>query len=213
MNKKQDFAAEITLSVRKTYIYSLYILIPIIIFFLVPYIVIWGTDLINYWSAKIIRIKSSFVLSEFIYYLVRYLFWTLIILISGIVMHEMLHGLIWIIFTGKGFRSLSFGIMKPDLAPYIHCSEPLSVNVYRTGIITPGIVLGIFPSVLGIITGNLKIFVFGFFFTWAASGDFAVLWLTRHLKSPVMVQDHPELVGCLILDGNNRPEKTEGKNK
>ena len=213
MNKKQDYAAEITLSVSKTYLYSLYLLIPIIIFFFIPYIVIWGADLINYWSAKIIHLKSNFILSNFIYSIFRYLFWTIMILISGILMHEMLHGIIWIFFTKKGFRSLSFGIMKPDLAPYIHCSEPLPVNVYRTGIIIPGIVLGIFPLIIGIITGNFKIFIFGSFFTWAASGDFIVLWLIRRLKTPLRVQDHPELVGCLILKGNDKSEKIERKNK
>ena len=213
MNKKQDYAAEITLSVSKTYLYSLYLLVPIIIFFFIPYIVIWGADLINYWSAKIIQLKSNFILSNFIYYIFRYLFWILMILISGILMHEMLHGFVWIFFTKKGFGSLSFGIMKPDLAPYIHCNEPLPVNAYRTGIIMPGIVLGIFPLIIGIITGNFKIFIFGFFFTWAASGDFIVLWLIKHLKAPVMVQDHPKLVGCLVLRGSDQSEKIEGKNK
>jgi hypothetical protein len=211
MNKKQDYATEITLSVSKTYLYSLYLLIPIIIFFFIPYIIIWGGELSNYWSNKIIRLRNNFILSDFVYYAFRYLFWILIILISGILMHEMLHGFIWIFFTKKGFRSLSFGIMKPDLAPYIHCNEPLPVNAYRAGILIPGVVLGIIPALIGIITGNFKIFIFGFFFTWAASGDFAVLWLIRHLKAPVMVQDHPEMVGCIILKGKGHSEKIKTK--
>jgi hypothetical protein len=211
MNKKQDYATEITLSVSKTYLYSLYLLIPIIIFFFIPYIVIWGGELYNYWSTKIIQLRSNFILSDFVYYAFRYIFWILIILISGILMHEMLHGLIWIFFTKKGFRSLSFGIMKPDLAPYIHCNEPLPVNAYRTGILIPGVVLGIIPALIGIITGNFKIFIFGFFFTWAASGDFTVLWHIRHLKAPVMVQDHPEMVGCIILKGKGQSEKIKTK--
>ncbi|UCH13908.1 MAG: DUF3267 domain-containing protein [Bacteroidales bacterium] len=211
MTRQQDYTGEITLSVAKTYLYSLYLLIPLIIFLCIPYFVIWGADLINYWSVTIARYKSNFILSGFLYGIFRYLFWIIMILISGILMHELLHGFIWVFFTKKGFRSLSFGIMKPDLAPYIHCSEPLPVNAYRTGIIMPGIILGIFPSIIGIITGNFKIFIFGFFFTWAASGDFIMLWLIRHLKSPVMVQDHPELVGCLILKEDKSGEKTKQK--
>ena len=199
MDEQKNYAGEITLSVSKTYLYSLYLLIPIIILFCIPYFVIWGAELADYWKNKINLLKSNFILSDFTYNIFKYLFLTLVVLITGIFMHEFLHGLIWIFFTKKGFRSLSFGIMKPDFAPYIHCSEPLPVNAYRTGIVMPGIILGVLPLLIGIITGNFKIFIFGFFFTWAASGDFIILWMIRHLRSAEIVQDHPELVGCIIL--------------
>lgn len=199
MNIQKSYAGEITLPVRKTYLYSLYLLIPIIVFFCIPYIFIWGPGLVRYWKLKIDLLKGNFILLNFVYSILNYLFWIIIVLIAGIFMHEFLHGLVWVFFTKKGFRSLTFGIMKSDLAPYIHCKEPLPVNVYRTGIIMPGFILGILPLITGTITGNFKIFIFGFLFTWAASGDFIVLWMIRHLRSGVIVQDHPEQVGCIIL--------------
>ncbi len=199
MDKQKDHAGEITLSVSKTYLYSFYILIAIIIFFCIPYAIIWGADLVDYWKLKINLLKGNFILFSFVYNIFKYLFWTIIVLITGIFTHEFLHGLIWVFFTEKGFRSLSFGIMKPDLAPYIHCSEPLPVNAYRTGIVLPGIILGVLPLLTGLLTGDFKIFIFGFFFTWAASGDFVILWMIRHLRTVEVVQDHPELVGCIIL--------------
>lgn len=200
MSKQINYTNEISLSVSKTYLYSLYLLFPILLLFALPYFFIWGDELLFYWEKKINFIKSSFSLYSIIYNISRYLFWILVILVSGIAVHEILHGLTWIFFTKKGFRSLSFGIMKPDLAPYVHCNEPLPLNVYRMGILLPGVVMGILPSAAGIFTGNFKIFIFGVFFTWAASGDFIVLWLIRHLKSSVMVQDHPRKVGCLIVE-------------
>jgi hypothetical protein len=199
MDKQKGYAGEITLSVRKTYLYSLYLLIPLIVLFCIPYAAIWGIDLIGYWKLKINLLKGNFVLLNFAYIIFRYLFWTIIVLIAGIFMHELLHGLVWVFFARKVFRSLSFGIMKPDFAPYIHCRDPLPVNAYRTGIVMPGIILGILPMLAGIITGDFKIFIFGFFFTWAASGDFIILWMIRHLQSGEIVQDHPELVGCIII--------------
>lgn len=200
MREKINYNGEITLPVSKTYLYSLYLILPVTILFSLPYFFIWGNELLNYWGNRINFFKSNFLLPDYIYLITKYLFWILIILVLGIVVHEALHGLIWILFTEKGLRSLSFGIMLPDLAPYIHCKEALPVNVYRVGIILPGVVLGILPSIFSIIDGNFKIFIFGLFFTWAASGDFIILWLTRFLKSGIMVQDHPELVGCMILE-------------
>ena len=202
MSKQINYTNGITLSVSKTYLYSLYLLVPVILVFSLPYFFLWGNELFNYWENKISFLKDNFLLQSFIYNISGYLFRILLIIILGIVVHEVLHGLIWIFFTKKGFRSLSFGISKPDLAPYIHCKEALPINVYRVGIVLPGIVQGILPSILGIITGNFKIFIFGLFFTWAASGDFITLWLTRKLKSEIMVQDHPKLVGCMILEKN-----------
>jgi hypothetical protein len=200
MDKQQNSTNEVTLSVRKTYKYSLYLLIPVILIFTLPYFIIWGSELLNYWDKKIDLYKNGFLQYSIIYYISRYLFWIVVILILGAVVHEILHGLVWIFFTEKGLNSLSFGIMKPDMAPYIHCKEALPVNVYRIGILLPGVIMGLLPAVSGILTGNFKIFIFGVFFTWAASGDFIILWLTRHIKSPARVQDHPEKVGCLILN-------------
>jgi hypothetical protein len=207
MDKQKGYAGEITLSVRKTYLYSLYLLIPIIILFCIPYTMIWGDDLIEYWKLKINLLKGNFILLNFVYNIFGYLFWTVIILIAGIFMHELLHGVVWIFFAEKGFRSLSFGIMKPDFAPYIHCRDPLPVNAYRAGIVMPGVILGIIPLLAGLITGGFKIFIFGFFFTWAASGDFIILWMIRHLRADEFVQDHPELVGCIIIRKSGQPKE------
>ena len=179
MNKQENFVQEVTISIYKTYIYSLYLLIPVVLIFGLPYAIIWGKELIEYWHLKVGFLKNNFILDILIFTSIKYLFWIIIIFILGIIIHELLHGIVWVFFTKKGFRSLSFGIMKPDFAPYIHCNEPLSINVYRLGIILPGLILGIIPLLIGIISGELKIFIFGIFFTWAASGDFIILWLPK----------------------------------
>lgn len=50
---------------------------------------------------------------------------------------------------------------------------------YRLGAAIPGVVLGLLPSLVGIVTGNAPIMLFGLFFTFAAGGDALVLWLIR----------------------------------
>jgi len=85
------------------------------------------------------------------------------------------------------------------LTPYCHCTEPLLIKPYRIGSVLPAFVLGLFPSIVAVASGNIWLMVFGFFFTFAAGGDFLILWLLRHEKSTVFVQDHPDKIGCVIL--------------
>ncbi len=63
----------------------------------------------------------------------------------------------------------------------------------------PAVLLGILPSILGILTGNGYITIFGLFFILAAGGDIFILWLLRKVKAGVLVEDHPKRMGCYII--------------
>jgi len=82
--------------------------------------------------------------------------------------------------------------------PYCHCKEPLKVKHYIFGAIAPAIILGIIPSVLAILIGNLKLLIFGIFFTMAAGGDILMINLIRKENMNDLVLDHPSEVGCYI---------------
>ena len=86
------------------------------------------------------------------------------------------------------------------LTPYCHCSEPLLMKPYRIGSILPALVLGIIPSFIAMVTGNLALMIFGFFFTFSAGGDFLILWLIRKEPSNALVLDHPDKIGCVIFE-------------
>jgi len=62
-------------------------------------------------------------------------------------------------------------------------------------------VLGLLPSLVGIVTGNAPIMLFGLFFTFAAGGDALVLWLIRKVDPNALVEDHPTNAGCYVLEG------------
>ena len=120
------------------------------------------------------------------------------ILIIGIVLHELIHGITWAKFAKKGFKSIKFGVLWKMLTPYCHCKEALNVRQYIIGAITPAIIMGIIPTVIAIVIGNLGLLIFGMFFTMAAGGDFLIINLIRKESSSDLVQDHPSEAGCYI---------------
>jgi hypothetical protein len=120
------------------------------------------------------------------------------ILILGIVLHELIHGITWAKFVKGGFKSIKFGVLWKMLTPYCHCKEALKVRQYIIGAITPAIIMGIIPSVIAILIGNFGLLIFGMFFTMAAGGDLLMINLIRKESSTDLVQDHPSEVGCYI---------------
>lgn len=120
------------------------------------------------------------------------------LIVAGIVIHELIHGATWACFSKKGYKSIRYGVMWKYLTPYCHCNEPLLIKHYIAGALMPGIVLGIMPSIISVITGHLGLFAFGMLFTLAAGGDFMIVNLLRKEPMNNLVQDHPSKIGCYI---------------
>jgi len=116
----------------------------------------------------------------------------------GIVVHELIHGIFFAMFAKNGWKSIKFGILKEMLTPYCHCKEPLKVKHYIIGAAMPGIILGIIPAVIAIITGSLFLLVFGIIFTVAACGDILIINLLLKENINDLAEDHPSEVGFYI---------------
>jgi hypothetical protein len=119
--------------------------------------------------------------------------------IVGVIMHEAIHGLVWALWGTKSFSTIKFGMNIRALAPYAHATVPMKAGDYRLGALSPALVLGVIPSLAGLLTGSLPITLFGIVFLAAAAGDFLVLWLIRHVPSNTLVEDHPTRAGCIVL--------------
>lgn len=162
---------------------SLLLLIPLTGCIMLPYVMVWG------WA------KTSADL--LLFYDHYFLF--LLLVVAGIVAHELLHGLTWMMKGEMPHHAVKFGFNWRALAPYAHCKEPVEVNAYRWGTAMPGIVLGVLPFLVGLVTGNGWFSLFGYLFIVTASGDILILWLIRNIDSGIYVQDHPEKAGCKIV--------------
>lgn len=130
--------------------------------------------------------------------------WNLLLLIvlslAGIAVHELIHGLSWAMFGQKPFSAIQFGFMWKTFTPYAHVKEPLEVNAYRLGAFMPGLVLGIIPFLLAMLTGSGDLMWFSLLHTTAASGDWLILWIIRFVEPGALVEDHPTKAGCYVLE-------------
>mgnify|MGYP006292067833 CR=1 FL=1 len=126
------------------------------------------------------------------------------VLLGGTVVHELLHGVTWQLVGKLPQGTIEYGIKWKMLTPYAHAKAPMPVRPYRWGTFMPGLVLGLLPAGIAILTGNAMLLFFGTLFTWMSAGDFLILWMIRDAGNELLVEDHPTRAGCyLISSGSN----------
>ena len=184
MNSSDPNPRDLSVPMGRANLYSLFFAIPLGVIITIVYLFFWR--------------KEGFILAR--YAIGENFLLSILIVIIGILLHELIHGLSWIWFGKKPLSSISYGINLKALTPYAHCNEPLDIRAYRLGAMMPGLILGIIPALLGIAGGNGVIMMFGLLFTVAAGGDALVLWLLRKEKSTVKVMDHAVNAGCYVID-------------
>lgn len=116
--------------------------------------------------------------------------------LAGIAVHEAIHGISWMFAARLPFKKMKFGFQVKSFTPYAHCTVPISKRAYVFGTIMPAVLLGFLPFGLSLLNGNGWLLIVGILFTFAAIGDFLVLWLIRAVPWNAMVEDHPEHAGC-----------------
>ena len=124
----------------------------------------------------------------------------IVVLVPGVVIHELIHGISWVIFGRKPFSAVKFGFQWKTFTPYAHLKEPVEVNAYRLGAFLPGFILGILTYILSLVFGNGDLFWFSLVHTSAAGGDWLILWLIRNVRAGTQVEDHPTNAGCYVLE-------------
>jgi hypothetical protein len=121
-------------------------------------------------------------------------------LIVGAMLHEFLHAVAFSFACERGWSSINFGFSFKDLAPYTHCDDAVSYVGFAIATLLPGILLGILPLMISLITGNGWILSFGIFFAAGAAGDFlcfiSLLKYPRHSR----VKDHPDSIGFILME-------------
>lgn len=180
---------QLTIDLIKANVFAVVLILPTALIFALPYYLIWGFE----FNLSAIRSFKEFLSPELFGLSI------VIMIIGGIVLHELIHGITWSRFTSDGFKSIKFGVLWKMLTPYCHCKQPLKVREYILGAVMPAIILGFLPALIAIAIGNMALLIFGIFFTIAACGDFMVINLLKNENKDDYVQDHPTEPGCFIF--------------
>jgi hypothetical protein len=127
-------------------------------------------------------------------------FWIIPALIGVVVVHEGLHG-VGFLLGGVSPRNIHFGVHKETMSPYAGCRVPTTASIYRLAVILPALLMGAVPWIIAMAYGSGELAIFSTFMIIFAAGDLIVLWTIRSLPGRVRVLDHPNRVGCSVLDG------------
>lgn len=194
--KKKSEILEFTLKPGESKKKTLLIIAPVIVLLSLPFLFIYKNKYSN----------------DFTNILIDNFYITLLVLISGIICHELLHGLTLIALSKNGFKTISFGISKKNFTPYCHCKVPIKVKYYIWGSIMPALVLGFLPIIISWFTGNTATFLFGMVFGQAAGSDILICWKLRKINKNALVQDFPDKTGCYLVE-EERTESGERNEK
>lgn len=127
----------------------------------------------------------------------------IVIFAALVLAHELIHGITWAIFAEHHFKDIEMGFMKEYLTPYCTCKVPLSKGAYIAGALMPLIVLGIIPTVIGIVCGSFLLLLLGLIMIISAGGDMIIVWLLLRYKSnskDILLFDHPTQAGSVVFE-------------
>ena len=114
----------------------------------------------------------------------------------GVVVHELIHGLTWMLATHSGFSHLRFGVMAGGV--YCHIDVPMTKRKYVAGALMPLLLLGIIPFVVSFFAGSFILMLLGATLTACAMGDVMIVWAIRKEQPDTLVYDHPTEGGCVV---------------
>ncbi len=174
---------DVSLSMERVNLLAVPVALVVSVVTLVPFCLLWGGVALLAGGRSLVR-------------------WYVLVpgLLGGVVLHEVIHGVSWVLFGRKPYRSVRYGMQWRTLTPYAHCAEPMAARAYRRGAAMPAFVIGVIPAAVGLAAGDGAWVLYGTIFLVASAGDFIVLWILRGISGDTFVEDHPSRAGCYVYD-------------
>jgi hypothetical protein len=163
---------------------TIFYVLPFTVLLSAPYLLFWGKNLYD----------------NLVFLLITKFYLSLVFFLSGIILHEFIHGLTCAILGNACFKPVKFGICKNNLTPYCHYNKAIKLKYYLWALIMPAFLLGILPIILSWLTGIAAIFLFGFTFTILAAADLLMFIKLIKLDKNLLVIDLADKPGCKLVD-------------
>lgn len=183
LSDAQPSRYSLTISLEKANANALLIAPFVVAILVVPHVLLWGFDGLFGW------LKGSALPAIMV----------VPVMVASIYLHELLHGLGFILAGRVPLGEVKMGFNRKALSPYVHCPVPMTASAYKISLALPGLLLGIAPALMGIVLGFGWLTLYGMMMAVAALGDAQIAWLVWRLPGRTRVIDHPEEAGCEVL--------------
>lgn len=120
-----------------------------------------------------------------------------------IVLHEVIHGLVWGFFAKSHWKAIHFGVIWEALTPYCTCAEPLTKWQYILGAAAPTLLLGFIPAAAAAVLGSFWLLALAVVMIFGGGGDFFIilkLLCCRFQTKEVLFYDHPYECGLVAFE-------------
>lgn len=171
-----------TINISKANLFSLFFIVIIAVPTILSFYAIWG-------NLKLEGFQIDYT-SIFVFMAIAF---------SSILLHELIHALVFAYFSENNWKSVKIGVLWKKLTPYAHCKAPLLAKHYKLAVIMPGIVLGIVPIVLAISIESVLLLYYGLFMIMSAAGDFMIFILLLKIPKSKKILDHESEMGFYII--------------
>lgn len=131
------------------------------------YVGIWGVDRLLALDGTTATLAARYGLSELL---------TLALLaVTVVVVHELVHGVAYVWAGAHPARELDIGLAPYGLAIYVRPTKPLDAWAYHLGLISPGVITGVLPAIVGIGSGDGMLMAVGIYGVLISAADIATL--------------------------------------
>ena len=120
----------------------------------------------------------------------------------GVVIHELIHGIAFIVIGKAKLSDVKFGVIWKQLIPYAHCKVPLSIRAYKIALLLPVIITGFIPLIVGLSINSLLTVLVSACLIVGGIGDWIMYLKLRLFTNNAVVIDHPSEIGCIVEISN-----------
>lgn len=113
--------------------------------------------------------------------------------VGSLFVHEIIHYLSFILFGGVSGEFIKFRCNIKKLTFSVICKSSVSARRYKYAVISPALILGMIPLIIGLMSSNLFIYLIGLLQITGSAGDLILFFL------------------LLPFDGKERLNRTVGK--
>lgn len=114
-------------------------------------------------------------------------------------LHEGLHYCGFVVFGGVDRRDVAMKFSRESLSPYVACKANTTVARYKVAALLPFLLLGVPPSIYGLVGADPTLFVVGLFNMIACAGDLVLFFLLARMPNRSIVARHGERIGFVVV--------------